>query len=229
LVSSRDLSNTSTKTKLKRAFYLHKAGLALSHEDQDLLFPEKSQNKKDPNLVIFGANGSASIRQWETNPEDKKETIETKKSVDDVSLESTPGSIGSKLLMQFKKLSAEKGVERPSSDDLSSENEEDDYEDEDEDDEGEYSSNSDEDLDEDDHEDEAESEDELEAPLLVPLEGPVYQPIEIKMPIDHQGKILVSDEIAQKSSQLLHDSLSRQEKLKYILDRDPKIQVQFSL
>jgi hypothetical protein len=42
MISSRDMSNAnsmSTKQRLKRAFHLHKAGVALSTEDMDLLFP----------------------------------------------------------------------------------------------------------------------------------------------------------------------------------------------
>jgi hypothetical protein len=199
------------------------------------LFPEKSQNKKDPNLVIFGANGSASIRQWDPSPEEDKKAVipSTTTSVEpkEPMVPATSGSIGSKLLMQFKKLSAEKGVER--SDDEDEDDEDDDDEDEDDEEEeeeedfsdsGEENSEDDE-QDSDDEEEKVEEENADEIPLLVPLDGPVYQPIEIQMPIDHQGKILVSEEIAQKSNQRILDSLSRQEKMKYLLERDPKIQV----
>jgi ATP-dependent RNA helicase DHX37/DHR1 len=205
------MSNTNTKTKLKRAFYLHKAGLELSNDDQELLFPEKLQ-------IAQTNRDSVTIKSKDSVPIPLVEKP----------IESTPspaaaptGSVGSNLLLQFKKLSAEKGVEKShNEDDKDDESLEGDYDDDDE--EGsDVSEQDDDDAEEEDDDDDDDDDD--EAPLLV-HDGPAYEPVEMKMPVDQHGKIILSEELALKSSNLLEDNLSRKEKLKYILQRDPKIQ-----
>jgi hypothetical protein len=54
LISSRDASNVrsqSAKSKVKRAFHLHKAGIQLSTADHDLLFSERKHYEDDDNVV----------------------------------------------------------------------------------------------------------------------------------------------------------------------------------
>lgn len=208
------MSSISTKTKLKRAFYLHKAGLELSSEDKELLFPEKIQSKANKDPVIFGAKGAVSMAKLEPQDEEKK--------AEDCSAT----SLGSKLLMQFKKLSAEKGVERPHHSDDDEKNDDDNEDEEEEDDYDEIGS--DEEVDDEYGSSDYESEqndhgDSL--PLGEDEDGPGYQPIEVPIPVDPQGKVIVSEDLAFKAKMLFEDNLSRQEKLKYILQRDPQIQV----
>lgn len=222
LISSRDMSSISTKAKLKRAFYLHKAGLELSTEDQELLFPEKIQSKTTKDAVIYGAKGSVSISNFEP-------AVEVKKTED----VPPSASLGSKLLMQFKKLSAEKGVERPQNfeseeDDDLDDIDEDEYDDEEEEEEeDEYSDEEYESEDTSEEEDEdinVASEEQAGGTFCEDQSHPVYQPIEVPIPVDPQGKVIVPDDFATQS-RIFEENISRQEKLKYILQRDPQIQV----
>lgn len=212
MISSRDMSNTSTKTKLKRAFYLHKAGLALSNDDQELLFPEKLQ-------ITQTLRDSVAIK---TNDSLANPLIETPSEQSSLPPIAPSGSIGSSLLSQFKKLSAEKGVERRHSEEEEASSEGDDHSDD-----GEFYSDDEErsegSQDSEIQESNSEIDEEDEVPLLV-HDGPAYEPVEITMPVDQHGKILLSEELALKSTHLFEDNLSRQEKLKFILQRDPKIQ-----
>lgn len=87
LLSTRDAGQHHTaKSKLKRAFKLHKAGLDLSEEARDLLFPQSDR--------------SNSVHQ---------PLIVTKAVVTDILSKNEPaatgnGSVGSMLLKQFKNL-----------------------------------------------------------------------------------------------------------------------------
>jgi ATP-dependent RNA helicase DHX37/DHR1 len=210
------MSNTSTKTKLKRAFYLHKAGLALSNDEQELLFPEKLQiTQTHRDSVTIKTNDSLPLPLVE-KPIDHNPSPAPAPS----------GSIGSSLLLQFKKLSAEKGVEKSHNEEEEEESSEGDY---DNSDDGEFNSDDEEGSEGSEDEDDeiqgsnSENDEDDEVPLLV-HDGPAYEPVEIQMPVDQHGKILLSEELARKSTHLFEDNLSRQEKLKFILQRDPKIQ-----
>lgn len=239
------MSNTSKKVQLKRAFYMHKAGLNLSDDVKELLFPEKLQvdrdgiNNDDMILEKPIDGGFNLIPQKSTiSPFQINSTINTSiqsqpilqppiqvenqnqnKNENENQASNSTGSIGSKLLMQFKKLHAVKGVERPKKELSDDENEE-----ENEEEEG-YDSNDGEDYEEDyDSNDENENNTDLYDGAQL-NDGPGYLPVEIEMPIDQSGKILLSEESIQKSKKLFEENKFRKEKLKYILDRDPVIQV----
>ena len=211
---------------------MHKAGLELSNDVKELLFPEKLQINREEKSRLLENNWNFTSQKLTPETSQSNSLIDTMKEIPETQsqpqLQSEPQtatssstSIGSKLLMQFKQLHARKGVERPKKEV---------FEDEDEDEEDDE--DEDEDQDEDQEENEVESNDENENDTMNLYEegvtikdGPSYLPVEIVMPVDQSGKILVSDECINKSKKLLEDNKFRKEKLKYILERDPAIQV----
>jgi hypothetical protein len=92
LLSTRDAGQHHTaKSKLKRAFKLHKAGLDLSEEARDLLFPQSDRSNSVHHAKV------------------EQPLIVTKVVVTDILSKNEPaatgnGSVGSMLLKQFKNL-----------------------------------------------------------------------------------------------------------------------------
>ena len=199
LISSRDASTVgsqSTKSRVKRAFHLQKAGITLSEEDENLLFSSKKKSDSDP--AEENSAQYAEIFKSHKDAQDKHETVTAQKmqaklappvsaaDISDDDSEEAPAlvpapSVGISLLEQFKRIKGALDVNTDLQKTEASDMEED---------------NSPE------------------------VEGESYVPVEIDLPVDSFGNVKRRTDVPAV------DSVGLSSKLKYIVERDPEIQVQ---
>lgn len=212
LISSRDASNVrsqSTKSKVKRAFHMHKAGIPLSTAEKNLLFSERrnsdieegsskysdifqSSNKEEIQQSMAdtpkpNGDGSDSYSNGEKSLSVQVPEIAThpdvKSTVAFPALTTNPvpaASLGLSLLQQIQMMKQEHLVSKAQSDD------------------------------------DSESDDQEDTQTL-PVEK-AYVPVEMDLPVDNFGNVKRGAGEGKESGPI-------SSKLRFIVERDPEIQV----